>query len=54
MDAFLALLPKIPEILGYVVSALSALIAVGLMIPGDFPEKQLQGVVDFLSKFSKK
>lgn len=35
-------------------AALVALIGLFMIIPGDQPEKALQGVVDFLSKFSKK
>lgn len=35
-------------------AALSALIALFLIIPGEQPEKALQGVVDFIAKFSKK
>jgi hypothetical protein len=31
-----------------------ALIGLFAMIPGDQPEKALQAVVDFISKFSKK
>jgi hypothetical protein len=37
-----------------VVSILTSIIAVSLLIPGDQPEKALQGIADFLSKFSKK
>ena len=36
------------------VAALTALIAVFMLIPGDQPEKALQKVVDFLAKFSRK
>ena len=43
-----------PNLLVAIVSAISALIAVFLLIPGEQPEKFLQGVLDFLSKFSKK
>lgn len=43
-----------PNLLSAVVGLLTALIALCLLIPGDSPEKQLQGVVNFLSKFSKK
>lgn len=37
-----------------VIAVLTAVIAVALIIPGDQPEKTIQGWVDFLSKFSKK
>lgn len=47
-------LMKLPELIGLVVSALMAIIAVCLVIPGDQPEKFLLKVVDILSKFSKK
>lgn len=54
MDQILILLGKAPEMIGYVVSALGALIALFLLIPGPQPEKFLQSCVDFLSRFSKK
>ena len=41
-------------IIGAVVAILSGIIGIALLIPGEQPEKALQGVVDFLSKFSKK
>jgi len=43
-----------PNFLSALIAVLSALIALCLMIPGEQPEKFLQSVVDFLSKFSKK
>ena len=39
---------------GALVALLSAVIAIASLIPGDEPEKTLQKVVDFLSKFSRK
>lgn len=33
---------------------LMGVIAISIMIPGDQPEKFLQSIVDFVSKFSKK
>lgn len=42
------------EILGYVTSIFVLLLAISLRIPGEQPDKALQSVVDFLSKFSKK
>lgn len=41
-------------VLASVVAILTAVIAICLVIPGEQPEKALQGVVDFLTKFSKK
>lgn len=43
-----------PNLVSAVVAVLTALVALFLMIPGEQPEKFLQGAVDFLSKFSKK
>jgi len=43
-----------PEIVSALVALLSGVIAIALLIPGEQPEKALQGVVDFLKKFSKK
>jgi len=42
------------EILSAVVSAITALIALFMLIPGEQPEKALQKLVDFLAKFSRK
>jgi len=41
-------------LLNGVVALMTALIAIFMLIPGDQPEKSLQSIVDFLSKFSKK
>lgn len=43
-----------PHLLSAVVSVLSALIALFMLIPGEQPEKFLQGVVDWVSKYSRK
>jgi hypothetical protein len=40
--------------LGALTALLAAVAAVATFIPGDEPEKTLQKIVDFLSKFSKK
>lgn len=40
--------------LGAITALLGAVIAVAQLIPGDEPERTLQRVVDFLSKFSRK
>ncbi len=39
---------------GAITALLGAVIAIAQLIPGEQPEKSLQAVVDFLSKFSKK
>ena len=41
-------------IIAAVMALLTGIIAVALLIPGEQPEKTLQAIVDFLSKFSKK
>jgi hypothetical protein len=41
-------------VIGAVTALLTAAIAVASFIPGDQPEKSLQAVVNFLSKFSRK
>lgn len=41
-------------VLSALVGISSGLIAIFLLIPGEQPEKALQGFVDFISKFSKK
>ena len=40
--------------LGAISAVLVAAIAVAAMVPGDEPERSLQAVVDFISRFSKK
>lgn len=58
MDAVLEilqwLLANYQPILSALVAALLALIALFLLIPGEQPEKFLQGIVDFLKKLSLK
>jgi hypothetical protein len=39
---------------GAITALLGAVIAIAQLIPGEQPEKSLQAVVDFLSKFSRK
>lgn len=41
-------------ILSALIAILMGVIAIALIIPGEQPEKALQGFVDFLTKFSKK
>lgn len=48
------ILANYQAVLSSLVAAMSALVALFLIIPGDQPEKALQSVVDFLEKFSKK
>jgi hypothetical protein len=43
-----------PALLMAISAVLSALIAVCMIIPGEQPEKALQGIVEFLAKFSRK
>lgn len=43
-----------PNMIAAFMAVISALIAFFMLIPGEQPEKALQGVVDFLSKFSVK
>jgi len=43
-----------PEIISALIAGLTSAIAVALVIPGDQPEKFLQKLVDFLSKWSRK
>lgn len=54
MEFISSILDKLPIIVSTTVGICSALIGVFLLIPGDSPEKELQAVVDFLAKFSKK
>ena len=41
-------------ILGGLIAALTGLIAVAMIIPGEQPDKALQAAVDFLKRFSRK
>ncbi len=41
-------------LLAAIIGVLSSVIVIALLIPGPQPELFLQGVVDFLSKFSRK
>ena len=49
-----AVLGNLPVYLTAVTALLSAIVGVALLVPGDQPEKFLKGVVDILSKFSRK
>jgi len=58
MDKLLAILSFLQSnfqaILTAIIAAITAVIGVAMLIPGDQPEKFLQSVVDFLAKFSVK
>ena len=54
MQFIIDILSQIGPIVAALVGVCSALISLFLLIPGPQPEKALQGVVDFLAKFSKK
>lgn len=48
------LLANYQLLLTSIIAVLTAVIAVALIVPGEQPEKMIQGWVDFLSKFSRK
>jgi hypothetical protein len=54
MELIIGILKNIGPFIAAIVGVLSALIALFLIIPGDQPEKSLQGIVEFLKKFSLK
>ena len=54
MTAFNWILANYQIVISAVVALLTGVIAVSLIIPGEQPEKALQGIVDFLKKFSVK
>ena len=58
MEGFLSVINFITShyqaILAAVTGFLAGLIGICLLVPGDQPEKALQGILDFLSKFSRK
>lgn len=43
-----------PQLAAALVGVCTALIGLFLLVPGEQPEKSLQKVVDFISKFSRK
>lgn len=47
-------LAHIQEIVGAVAMVFTGLIVIFSFIPGEQPEKALRGIVDFISRFSKK
>lgn len=48
------LLTNYQALISGVIAVLTAVITLCLIIPGEQPEKTLQGWVDFLTKFSRK
>ena len=54
IDIFNFLVTNGPALISGIVGVLTAIIGVALLIPGEQPEKFLQSIVDFLTKFSKK
>lgn len=54
VDAGKFLTENWPIILAAINGILAGIIAIAMMIPGEEPEKTLQAIVDFISKFSKK
>ena len=54
MEWFTWILTNYSTLLNGLIGLFSAAIVIALVIPGAQPEKFLQSVVDFLSKFSKK
>lgn len=54
MHVIQMVIEKGPAVISAIIGVLSAIIGVCLLIPGEQPEKALQGVVDFLAKLSRK
>lgn len=54
MAAVTWILAHYQEVLTGLSAVVGGLIAISLIVPGDQPEKALQGFADFLAKFSKK
>lgn len=54
MDILKFLFENYQVIIDGILGVLMAIIAVAMIIPGEQPEKFLQGIVDFIKKFSKK
>ena len=51
---WVALLLQAPIVIGQLVIIFSAALVIALIIPGDQPDKFLQGALNLLKKFSKK
>lgn len=54
MEILNTLLNNAQNILAAIVLILSGAITISLIIPGEQPEKALQSLADFLSRFSRK
>jgi hypothetical protein len=54
MGAFKVIYNNFQPILTGLIAIISGVIAIAMIIPGAQPEKALQGLVDFLTKLSKK
>jgi len=54
MEVFLKIIEDLPMYITLLVALLTAVMAIALVIPGEQPEKALKGIIEFLSKFSKK
>lgn len=54
MEIVTWLLANWSTLLSGVIGLFSAAVAIAMIIPGEQPEKFLQSIVDFLSKFSVK
>lgn len=54
LEQILELLKQIGPVVAAANAVLLALIGLFMLIPGEQPEKFLQYIVDFISKFSKK
>ena len=50
----LTILAQVQHVIGLVMMILTGVIGIALIIPGEQPEKALQAVLEFLTKFSKK
>lgn len=54
MEQVIEILQMLPVYLTALIGVLTALIGLFMLVPGEEPEKTLQKVVDFVTKFSKK
>lgn len=54
MEVVQFLSAHILEIVGGTVMTLNGLLLIAMIIPGEHPDKELQAIVDFLTKFSRK
>ena len=50
----IGILGQAQNIIGAIIMICGGLITIALIIPGEQPEKFLQGAVEFLTKFSRK